>query len=380
MPSETSGSGLQLRSTVKPEGVLELTLVSVPNPEPGADEVLVRVEASPLNPSDQGLLLAGADPNTLKQSGSREHPVATAALAPEALRALASRVGQSLPVGNEGAGVVVAAGSSPAAQALLGKTVSMVGGAMYSQYRCLHISQCQPLPAGTTAVDGASWFVNPMTALGMVETMRSEGHTALVHTAAASNLGQMLLKLCLADGVPLVNVVRKPEQAALLRSLGATHVCDSSAPTFLSDLVEALTATSATIAFDAIGGGDLVSRILNAMEIVASKTSGAYSRYGSSIHKQAYVYGTLDRSPTVIHRHFGFSWGVSGWLLTPFIQKAGGETIQRLRARVASELTTTFASKYSRHVSLREALQPEVIAAYARQATGEKYLLVPHAD
>ena len=380
MPSEASKSGLQLRSKVLAEGTLELSLVSVPNPEPGADEVLVRVEASPLNPSDQGLLLAGADPATLKQSGTREHPVATASLPPEAMRMLQARVGESMSVGNEGAGVVVAAGSSAAAQALLGKTVSMIGGAMYSQYRCVNTAQCQPLPDGTSAVDGASWFVNPMTALGMVETMRREGHTALVHTAAASNLGQMLHKLCAKDGVGLVNVVRKPEQASLLRSLGARHVCDSSAPTFMNDLVEALGATSATIAFDAIGGGDLVSKILTAMEIVASKSAGAYSRYGSSTHKQAYIYGTLDRSPTVLNRSYGFSWGVGGWLLTPFIQKAGFETVVRLRTRVASELTTTFASKYSRQVSLREALSPEVIAAYGKQSTGEKYLIVPHAD
>jgi len=380
MPSEASKSGLQLRSKVLAEGTLELSLVSVPNPEPGTDEVLVRVEASPLNPSDQGLLLAGADPATLKQSGTREHPLATASLPPEAMRALQARVGESMPVGNEGAGVVVAAGSSAAAQALLGKTVSMIGGAMYSQYRCVNTAQCQPLPDGTSAVDGASWFVNPMTALGMVETMRREGHTALVHTAAASNLGQMLHKLCAKDGVGLVNVVRKPEQASLLRSLGARYVCDSSAPTFMNDLVEALGATSATIAFDAIGGGDLVSKILTAMEIVASKSAGAYSRYGSSTHKQAYIYGTLDRSPTVLNRSYGFSWGVGGWLLTPFIQKAGFETVVRLRTRVASELTTTFASKYSRHVSLREALNPEVIAAYGKQSTGEKYLIVPQAD
>lgn len=379
MPNESSGSGLQLRSTVKAEGVVELSLIPVRTPEPGPEEVVVRVEASPINPSDLGLLLAGADPAAVQRSGTAENPIVTAKLSPEALRALQARIGQPLPVGNEGAGVVVAAGSSPAAQALLGKTVSMMGGEMYCQYRCLHLAQCQALPEGTSAEQGASWFVNPMTALGMLETMRREGHTALVHTAAASNLGQMLVKLCQKDGVGLINVVRKAEQAALLRSLGAVHVVDSSTPTFMKDLVEAVSATSATVAFDAVGGGNLVSQILMAMEVVASK-GAAYSRYGSATHKQAYVYGTLDPSPTVLNRTFGFAWGVGGWLLPTFLQKAGYETVQRLRARVASELTTTFASSYSRRVSLREALQPEVIAAYGRQATGEKYLITPQAN
>jgi NADPH2:quinone reductase len=307
-----------------------------------------------------------------------ELPVVTGPISPEAMRAMAARVGQPMPVGNEGAGVVIAAGSSPAAQALLGKTVSMVGGAMYAQYRCVHLAQCLPLPEGTTPEDGASWFVNPMTALAMVETMRAEGHTALVHTAAASNLGQMLQKICLEDGVGLVNIVRKPEQAAILRELGAKHVCDSSTPSFLDDLVAAIDATGATIAFDAIGGGKLASQILTAMEIAASRKAGAYSRYGSSVHKQVYIYGTLDRSPTVLNRTFGFAWGVSGFLLTPFLQKAGAETRERMRSRVAAELKTTFASKYARRISLREALSPEVIALYGKQSTGEKYLITPH--
>jgi NADPH2:quinone reductase len=378
MPSDVPATGLQLRSTVKSEGILELSLISIPTPEPGAEEVVVRVEASPLNPSDLGLLLAAADLGTLKSAGSVQNPVTTATIPAEAMRAFAARAGESLPVGNEGAGVVVAAGASPAAQALMGKTVSVIGGAMYSEYRTVHVGQCLPLPAGTTAADGASWFVNPLTALGMVETMRSEGHTALVHTAAASNLGQMLQKVCLADGVSLVNIVRKPEQAGTLRALGAKYVCDSSAPSFMDDLVEALGATSATIAFDAIGGGKLVGQILTAMEVAANKKAGGYSRYGSTTHKQAYIYGMLDRGPTILNRSFGMAWGIGGWLLTPFLQKAGGETVQRLRARVASELKTTFASKYAASVSLREALKPEVIAAYGKQATGEKYLITPH--
>ncbi len=373
-------TGLQLRSTVKSDGVLELALVEIPTPQPGPDEVLVRVEASPLNPSDLGLLLPAADPTTARAGGTPDRPVVTANIVREAMPMLAARFGESLPVGNEGAGVVVAAGSSPAAQAMLGKTVSMIGGAMYSQYRCLPTAQCMVLPEGTTAVDGASWFVNPMTALGMVETMRREGHTALVHTAAASNLGQMLQKICLKDGVNLVNIVRKPAQAETLRAIGARHVCDSSAPSFMDDLTEALTQTSATLAFDAIGGGTLASQILTAMEIAATRKMAAYSRYGSSVNKQVYIYGSLDRSPTVLQRAYGMAWGVSGWLLTPFLQKAGGETVMRMRARVASELKTTFASHYTRHISLREALRLDVIAGYAQIATGSKYLITPNAD
>lgn len=373
MADITQATGLQLRSTVKPEGILELSLEQVPTPSPKPEEVVVRVDASPINPSDLGLLLAAADLSTIKQVGA----VTTALIAPEVMRAMSARLGQSLPVGNEGAGVVVAAGSAPAAQALLGKTVSMIGGAMYANYRVLHLGQVQALPEGVTPEEGASWFVNPMTALGMVETMRAEGHTALVHTAAASNLGQMLQKICLADGVPLVNIVRKPEQAKLLRELGAKYVCDSSQPSFMQELIEAVAATSATIAFDAIGGGPLASQILTAMEVAASKKAGNYSRYGSTVHKQVYIYGGLDRGPTPLNRSFGMAWGVGGWLLTPFLQKAGADTAQRLRQRVVSELKTTFASHYARRVTLQEALLPEVIAAYGKQATGEKFLITP---
>lgn len=379
MPNSAYATGLQLRSTVKSEGALELSLASIPTPDPQPDEVVVRMEAAPLNPSDMGLLLGGADPSAMKAAaGADGLPVVRAPLSPEAVRAMGARLDQPMPVGNEGAGVVIAAGSGEKAQALIGKTVSMIGGASYSQYRTLHFAQCQALPEGTTAAEGASWFVNPMTALGMIETMRREGHTALVHTAAASNLGQMLVKACLADGVGLVNVVRRPEQAATLRALGAQYVCDSSSPTFMADLIEALAATSATIAFDATGGGKVVDQILTAMEAAANRKAQAYSRYGSSVHKQAYIYGVLDRSPTVLNRNYGFAWGIGGWLLTPFLQKAGGETVGKMRARVASELKTTFASSYARHITLREALDPSVIAAYGKQATGEKYLITPH--
>jgi len=287
------------------------------------------------------------------------------------------RIGQSLPVGNEGAGVVIAAGDSPAAQALMGKTVAILGGSMYSQYRVLDAGQCLLLPPGTTPAQGASCFVNPLTALGMTETMRREGFTALVHTAAASNLGQMLQKLCLKDGIGLVNIVRKPEQAEILRRIGAKYVCDSSSATFMDDLVEAIAATNAMLAFDAVGGGKLAGQVLTAMEIAANRNATEFSRYGSTVHKQVYIYGGLDRGPTEFNRAFGMAWGIGGWLLTPFLQKIGAEAAQALRERVASEITTTFASTYTREVSLREMLQLEHIAVYGKQATGEKYLVTP---
>jgi NADPH2:quinone reductase len=294
------------------------------------------------------------------------------------MAAMAGRVGESLPVGNEGAGVVIEAGASPAAQALLGKTVAILGGAMYSQYRCIQAAQCLVLPPGTTAAEGASCFVNPLTALGMVGTMRLEGHKALVHTAAASNLGQMLVKLCLEDGVGLVNIVRKQEHVDLLRKIGAAHVCNSTSPTFREDLVEALVATGATLAFDAIGGGRLGGQILTAMEVAANRTAKEYSRYGSTVYKQLYIYGGLDRSPTEFNRNFGMTWGIGGWLLFPFIKRIGAEAAQKLRERVAAEIKTTFASSYTREVSLAEALQLEEIAVYGKQATGKKYLINPN--
>ena len=371
-------TALELRSLLKKSGELEVSLTEVPVPEPGPGEVLVRIEASPVNPSDLGLLFSAADMTKAVASGTRERPVVTAPVAEALMKTLAGRVDQSMPVGNEGAGVVVAAGSSPAAQALLGKTVALIGGAMYSQYRAVPVEQVLPLPAGATPEEGASCFVNPLTALGMVETMRREGHTALVHTAAASNLGQMLNRICIADGVQLVNIVRKPEQAALLREIGATFVCDQSAPGFMGELVEALVATGATIAFDAVGGGKLAGQILTAMEIAINRKATEYSRYGSATHKQVYIYGGLDLSPTEFTRGFGMAWGMGGWLLFPFLQKIGRQRGAELRARVAAELKTTFASHYSQRLSMAEALRPENIAVYARRATGEKLLLEPH--
>lgn len=372
----TPTTALQLRSLVT-AGELRISLESVPVPEPGSDEVLVRVDATPINPSDQGLLFGAADLDTIRVGGTADAPVVTARIPPQAMPAMAGRLGESMPVGNEGAGLVVRAGASPAAQALLGRTVAVLGGSMYSQYRCVKAAQCLPLPEGTTAVDGASCFVNPLTALGMVETMRLEGHRALVHTAAASNLGQMLNRICLKDGIGLVNVVRSAEQAALLRGIGARHVCDSTAPDFDATLVEAMAATGATIAFDAIGGGRLATRILSAMEAALNRNAKEYSRYGSTTHKQVYLYGRLDTSPTLLERDYGMAWGVGGWLLTPFLQKIGPAAAQRLRERVAAEVKTTFASRYTREVSLAGALQAESIAAYGRRATGAKYLIRP---
>jgi hypothetical protein len=337
------------------------------------------VEASPINPSDLALLIAGADMTAAKVSGTPERPIVTASLGAGVLGGLSARVDKSLPVGNEGAGTVVAAGPSSAAQALLGKTVGIAGGAMYTQYRLVDAAACLVLPEGATAKDGASSFVNPLTALGMLETMRREGHSGLVHTAAASNLGQMLVKLCIKDEVPLVNIVRKPDQEELLRSLGAIYVCNSASPSFTTELVEALKATSATLAFDATGGGTLASQILNGMEEAANSTAAEYSRYGSTVHKQVYIYGGLDTGPTILTRNFGMAWGVGGWLLTPFLQSAGAATIGRLRARVAAELTTTFASTYTQEVSLAGMLSPDAFNVYVRRATGEKFLVTPQA-
>jgi NADPH2:quinone reductase len=379
MADGNSGVGLQLRSLVKASGELELSLAQVPIQAPGPDEILVRVEATPINPSDLGLLLGPANLSTAKVTGSGDEAVVTAQIPPQLMRALAGRVDQSLPVGNEGGGVVIEAGSSPQAQALLGKTVGILGGAMYAQYRTVKATDALAVHADATPKDAASCFVNPLTALAMVETMRLEGHTALVHTAAASNLGQMLVKICVKDGVDLVNIVRSVEQSALLKSFGAKYVVDSSTPTFMEDLIAALTATGATIAFDAIGGGKLAGQLLTGMEVAANqRAGGAYSRYGSTTYKQVYIYGGLDTGPTELNRAFGMSWGLGGFLLTPFMQKVGPAEVQRLRQRVADELKTTFASHYTAEISLTEALQPDVMAAYNKKSTGAKYLINPN--
>ena len=377
MADTSIDKGRQIRSTVRKDGIVEISLVTVATPEPKPEEVIVRIEGSPLNPSDQGLLFGGADLSTARASGTPDDPVVTASIPATALRGLTARLDQPMPVGNEGAGVVVRAGASPAAQALLGKTVGIIGGGMYAQYRCVKAGHCLVFPDGTTAAEGADWFVNPLTALGMVATMRAEGHKALVHTAAASNLGQMLVKICLKDGVPLVNIVRRAEQADVLKKLGATHVCNSSSPTFMDDLTDALAATGATLAFDAVGGGKLAGQLLTAMEGALSRTAKEYSRYGSTTHKQVYIYGGLDRGPTEFTRTFGQAWGMGGWLLTPFLQKVGAEAQQKLRERVAAEIKTTFASTYTKEVSLTRALALDEIAVYSKLGTGAKYLINP---
>lgn len=380
MPEDNALNSLEIRSTITSAGVLELSLETIAIPDPGPDEVVVRIEASPINPSDLGLFFGPADMSTAKASGSASSPTITADVPSGLMKMVAARIDESMPVGNEGAGIVVKAGDSDAAQALLGKTVGLIGGGMYTQYRLIKVAMCLPLHDGTTPREGASCFVNPLTALGMTETMRMEGHTALVHTAAASNLGQMLNKICISDGIELVNIVRKKEQADLLREIGAKYICDSTSDSFMDDLTDALVATGATIAFDATGGGKLAGQILTAMEIAANKTAKEYSRYGSTTHKQVYIYGGLDRSPTTFNRNFGMAWGVGGWLLTPFLQKIGFEKGQELRARVANEIKTTFASHYSREVSLAGALQLDAIGTYGKQATGEKFLINPNKD
>jgi NADPH:quinone reductase len=376
----TYNNGLQLRSLIRPAasgGELVLSLVSVPTPAPAADEVIIRVEGTPINPSDIGLLFGAGDMSAATFSGTATAPIVTAPVPERAMKAMAGRLGQSLPVGNEGAGTVVAAGDSPAAQALMGKKVAVIAGAMYSQYRSVKAEQCLVLPEGTTAADGASCFVNPLTALGFVETMRLEKHTALVHTAAASNLGQMLLKICQKDAINLVNIVRKPEQEALLRALGAKYVCNTASPTFMEDLTQALVESGATIAFDATGGGKLAGQILMCMEAALNKTAKEYSRYGSPVHKQVYLYGNLDMAPTEFSRSFGMAWGVGGWLVFPFLSKLSAEKNAALRARVAAELKTTFASHYSKEISLAEALSKDAIDVYNQRATGTKYLINP---
>ncbi|MDQ3385317.1 MAG: zinc-binding dehydrogenase [Actinomycetota bacterium] len=371
-------TGLELRSTLTDDGVVTIALHEAPTPAPGADEVTVRIEAAPVNPSDLGMLFATGDVSAASAAHVEGRPAVTLPVSDGAVAGQAGRVGKPMPVGNEGGGTVVAAGSSAEAQALLGKVVGLLSGNAYAQYRTVQVSRCLVMPDGTDPADAAAAFVNPLTALGMVETMRAEGHTALVHTVGASNLGLMLNRLCLADGIGLVNIVRKPAQVELVRQHGAVHVCDSSAGSFVDDLTKALRATGATIAFDAIGGGELAGTILSRMEKVAGEKVSDFSRYGSDTHKQVYIYGGLDRGSTVLQRDFGMSWSLGGWLLTPFLTKLGQEGSDRLRRRVADEITTTFASSYGMRLSLEQAVDPEQVRRYGRIATGEKALITPH--
>ncbi|WP_372883014.1 zinc-binding dehydrogenase [Psychromonas sp.] len=370
-------SNIQLTSTISEDNKLTLALQEIEMPQPAADEVVIRIEAAPLNPSDLGVLFSAADMSTATQSGTEQNPVITADVPAQFMPSLKTRVGKATPVGNEGAGTVVAAGSSPAAQALMGKTVAVIGGGTYRQYLCANVQSCLVLKEGTTAKQGASSFVNPLTALAMVETMRAEGHKAIIHAAAASNLGQMLNRICIADGIDLINIVRKAEQETLLRGMGAKYVVNSSSETFLADLTAAIIETGATIAFDPIGGGQLTSDILNCMEAAVVRDMKEHTIYGSNTFKQVYIYGALDRGPITLNRNFGFAWGVNGFLLFNALGKLGSETVAAMRKRVADEITTTFASHYTHEVSLPEALQLRSIAAYSKQATGEKYLIAP---
>ena len=370
----------EIRSTVTSEGNIELSITQAELPIPSADEVLIKVEAAPINPSDLGLLLSfAADLSSITTSGSEDETVTSMKIHPALMGSMKPRLDQSMQAGNEGAGVIVDAGEN--VKELIGKTVGLAGGAMYSQYRCVPAASCLVMDEGTSPAEAASSFVNPLTALSFIETMKMENHTALVHTAAASNLGQMLVKICIADEIPLVNIVRKSEHVELLKNLGAEYVCNTSDESFMNDLVDALVATGATLGFDATGGGnngELPGQILSAMEIAANKTAKEYSRYGSDTYKQVYIYGGLDQSPTVLKRAYGMSWGLGGWLLTPMIGRIGMEKFGQMRMRVAKEIKTTFASSYAEEISFEEMLQPETIKSYAKQATGKKYLVNPH--
>jgi len=367
----------QMTSTVSSDGKLTMALRDVPMPTPTADQVVVRIEATPINPSDHGVMFGWSSMDAASSAGDGDDIVLTAPVSPHGMAVMKARIGQDLPVGNEGAGTVVAAGDSDYAQSLMGKTVAVMGGGMYAQYRCVPAMMCMPLMEGHTAKDGASSFVNPLTALSFLETMRQEDHIAIVHTAAASNLGQMLNKICQADGVDLVNIVRRQEQVDILKGLGAKYIVNSSADSFMDDLTNAIHETGATLAFDATGGGALADNILTAMEKAAARTPGAYSIYGSIKHKQVYLYGGLDTSPTVLNRSYGFAWGVGAWLLPNFLAKCDPEVGVRLRARVAKELTTTFASHYTDEISLAEALDAKTVAKYNAKATGSKFLICP---
>lgn len=370
----------EIRSTVTSDGTVEISIVNAAVPVPSENEVLIKVEAAPINPSDLALLISfAADLDSIEFSGEDEASKTTIKIRPGLMAALKGRVDQPLSAGNEGAGIVVGAGKK--ATALMGKTVGVAGGSMYSQYRCAPASSCLVMDEGITSTEAASSFVNPLTALAFVETMKMENHVALVNTAAASNLGQMLVKICKDDGIPLVNIVRKPEQVKILKDLGAEYICDTSQSDFMKDLVEALVSTGATLGFDATGGGNegkLPGQILAAMEIAANKTAKEYSRYGSDVYKQVYIYGGLDPTPTVLNRSYGLQWGLGGWLLTPMIGRIGMERFAEMRQRVVREIKTTFASHYTQEISLEDMLQPDKIKAYAKQGTGAKYLVNPH--
>lgn len=368
-------TGRQLLSKITQAGELQLSLVEVEIPSPGKGEVLVKMEAAPINPSDMWPLFGPADLRSAELEYSDSAKVLTAPIHESVIKMMTSRFDQALPVGNEGAGTVVEAGEG--AEHLMGKVVSLSSGASYAEYCCVHAMACLPLHDGTSAQEGASSFVNPLTALAMVETMKLEGHSALIHTAAASNLGQMLNKICIADDVALINIVRKQEQVDILANIGAKYIVDSSADNFHASLFKAIDETGATIAFDAIGGGELASDILSSMERVLSKDAVGLNTYGSEQLKQVYLYGGLDVSPTLLNRSYGMCWAVGGFLLPHFLKRVGFEKAGELQARVANEIKTTFASSYTQVLSFEEAMTPENIAKYVAKKTGEKYLINP---
>lgn len=368
----------QLFTCISEDGKLEIKLKDVDVPEPKAHEVVIRIEAAPINPSDMWPMFGPA--NLVEASLSDDQKSLTAPVHPSVLPHLKSRLGQVLPIGNEGAGTVVAAGKGEAAQSLIGKTVAILTGGTYAQYCCVPAQACIVHDDNTTAIDAASSFVNPLTALGMVETMRMEGHTALVHTAAASSLGQMLNKICLAQGVPLVNIVRSQKQVDILKDIGAQYICDSTSETFKADLYKAIDATKATLAFDAIGGGEIVSDILTAMEQSGSKDAVGFNTYGSESNKQVYIYGGLDFSPSTLNRAYGMTWGIGGWLLMRFLSKLKPEQVFQLQRKVAEEIKTTFACSFTDELSFEQALNPETVLQYNAKRTGEKYFINPNKN
>jgi NADPH:quinone reductase-like Zn-dependent oxidoreductase len=368
----------QLFTLISNVGQLEISLKTVDVPQPKAHEVIVRIEAAPINPSDMWPMFGPA--NLAEAVLSEDKLTFSAPVNKGILPRIKSRLDQVLPIGNEGAGTVIAAGDSEAAQSLMGKTVAILTGGTYAQYCCVPVQACIVHKESTSAINAASSFVNPLTALGMVETMRMEGHTALVHTAAASSLGQMLNKICLAQDVSLVNIVRTQQQAEILKEIGATYICDSSSKTFKADLYQAINETGATLAFDAIGGGEIVSDILTAMEQSGSKDAVGFNTYGSESNKQVYIYGGLDFSPSILNRAYGMTWGIGGWLLMRFLAKLQPQQILKLQQQVANEITTTFACTFTEELSFEQAMTPAIVLQYNAKKTGGKYLINPNKN
>jgi NADPH:quinone reductase-like Zn-dependent oxidoreductase len=368
----------QLFTHISTDGTLEISLKNVEVPQPKSHEVIVRIEAAPINPSDMWPMFGPA--NLAEATLSEDKSTYSAPVHKSILPRIKSRLDQVLPIGNEGAGVVIAAGDSKAAQALMGKTVAILTGGVYAQYCCVPAQACLVHNDGTTAMNAATSFVNPLTALGMVETMRMEGHSALVHTAAASSLGQMLNKICIAEGVSLVNIVRSQQQVDILQKIGAKYICNSSSKTFKADLYKAIDETGATLAFDAIGGGEIVSDILTAMEQSGSKDAVGFNTYGSEANKQVYIYGGLDFSPSTLNRAYGMTWGIGGWLLMRFLSKLKPEQVGQLQKRVADEIQTTFACSFTDELTFEQAMTPEIVLQYNAKKTGEKYLINPNKN